>query len=178
RRPNDRFESDVAGGSRPVLDDERATELLGEPFGNQASVDVVRAADRKTNNEAHRPRRIGFRPRDPRDGRQRGSARGQMQKLPSVGKFHGVPLRNASDATLHSALMPAARITSPHFSASSAMSVPNAADVIDIGSTPKPASRALMRGSAVTALISVLSLSITSAGVSFGAPTPYHWFAS
>ena len=30
---------------------------------------------------AHRPRRIGLRPRDARDGRQRGSARGQMQKL-------------------------------------------------------------------------------------------------
>src|SRR5262245_42410326 len=84
RRPDDRFEPDVAGGSRPVLDDERATELLGEPFGNQASVDVVRAAGRKTNNEAHRPRRISLRPSEPRDGRQRGSARGQMQKLPSV----------------------------------------------------------------------------------------------
>src|SRR5262249_31673266 len=75
-------------------------------------------------------------------------------------------------------LMLAARITLPHFSASSAMNVPNAADVIDIGSTPKPASRALMTGSAVTALISWLSLSITSAGVSFGAPIPYHWLAS
>ena len=78
----------------------------------------------------------------------------------------------------HSALMLAARITLPHFSVSSAMSFPNAADVIDIGSTPKPASRAFMRGSAATALISLLSLSITSAGVSFGAPTPYHWLAS
>ena len=66
----------------------------------------------------------------------------------------------------------------PHFSVSSAMSFPNAADVIDIGSTPKPASRAFMRGSAATALISVLSLSIVSAGVSFGAPTQYHWLAS
>ena len=31
--------------------------------------------------DAHRPRRIGLRPRDPRDGRQRGSARCQMQKM-------------------------------------------------------------------------------------------------
>src|SRR5262249_50641918 len=97
-----------------------------------------------------------------------------MEKFPA-GKFHAVPLRNA--ATLHSALMSAVRITLPHLSASSAMNVPNAADVIDIGSTPKPASRALMRGSAVTALISWLSLSITSAGVAFGAPIPYHWLA-
>ena len=48
----------------------------------------VRAAGGKANDDAHRPRRIGLRPRDPRHGRQRGSARGQMQKL-SAGKFHG-----------------------------------------------------------------------------------------
>src|SRR6266566_3503883 len=72
----------------------------------------------------------------------------------------------------HSALMLRARITLPHFSVSSAMNFPKAADVIDIGSTPKPASRAFMRGSAAMALISLLSLSITPAGVSFGAPTP------
>jgi hypothetical protein len=35
--------------------------------------------------------RIGLRHRDPRYGRQRGGARGQMQKLPSVGKFHSEP---------------------------------------------------------------------------------------
>jgi hypothetical protein len=38
---------------------------------------------------AHRPRRIGLRPSNARDGRQRGSARCQMQKI-SAGKFHGV----------------------------------------------------------------------------------------
>jgi hypothetical protein len=78
----------------------------------------------------------------------------------------------------HSAVMLRARITLPHFSVSSAMNFPKAADVIDIGSTPKPANRAFMRGSAAMALISLLSLSITSAGVSLGAPTPYHWVAS
>ena len=35
--------------------------------------------------------RIGLRPRDARHGGDRGSARGQMQKLPSVGKFHFEP---------------------------------------------------------------------------------------
>jgi len=44
----------------------------------------------------------------------------------------------------HSGLMFAARITLAHFSASSTINFPNAADVIDIGSTPKPASRALI----------------------------------
>jgi hypothetical protein len=32
-----------------------------------------------------------LRPRDPRHGRERGSARSQMQKLPTVGKFHSLP---------------------------------------------------------------------------------------
>ena len=43
------------------------------------------------NDDAHRPRRIGLRPSEARDGRERGSARGQMQKLSSVGKFHFAP---------------------------------------------------------------------------------------
>ena len=41
--------------------------------------------------DAHRPRRIGLRPRDARHGRQRGSARGQMQKL-SGGEVSSSPL--------------------------------------------------------------------------------------
>src|SRR5262245_35770281 len=49
------------------------------------------AARRKTYDPAYRPRRIGLRSRDPREGRQRGSAGCQMQKLPSAGKFHFEP---------------------------------------------------------------------------------------
>jgi hypothetical protein len=45
-----------------------------------ASVDVVRAAGRKTNNEAHRPGRIGLRSRDAGHRRQPGSPRCQMQE--------------------------------------------------------------------------------------------------
>src|SRR5262249_51884094 len=77
-----------------------------------------------------------------------------------------------------SALMLASRISLPHFSVSSAISRLNSPDVIDIGSTPKLASRTFMIESAGMALISLLSLSIPSAGVSFGAPPPYHWLAS
>jgi hypothetical protein len=78
RRPHDRFKSNIAAGARAVLDDERATEVLGEPLGNQAGVDVVRAAGRKTDNETHRPGRIGLCPRDARGRRQRRSARGEL----------------------------------------------------------------------------------------------------
>src|SRR5215472_16512606 len=49
--------------------------------------------------------------------RQRGSARGQMQKI-SAGKFHGLPLCNVGDATLYSALILAARITFAHLAVS------------------------------------------------------------
>ena len=41
----------------------------------------------ETNNDTYRPRRIGLRHRNTRHHRQRGSARGQMQKL-SAGKVH------------------------------------------------------------------------------------------
>jgi hypothetical protein len=54
----------------------------------QARRDVRTASGREANNDAHRSRWIGLHPSNMRHGRQRGSAGGQMQKLPSVGKFH------------------------------------------------------------------------------------------
>jgi hypothetical protein len=65
----------------------------------------------------------------------------------------------------HSGLMPANFTTLAHFSVSSAISFPNAAGVIDIGSAPKSASRAFSLGSARAALISLLSFSTISEGV-------------
>ena len=44
------------------------------------------------------PRRVGLRPSDVRYGRQRGSARYQMQKI-SAGKFHGVSSLNAQQGS-------------------------------------------------------------------------------
>src|SRR5262249_42503870 len=67
-----------------------------------------------------------------------------------------------SDATLHSGLMLAARITLPHFSISSATSLPSSAGVATNGIPPRSARRALILGSARPALISLFSLSITS----------------
>src|SRR5215471_861645 len=77
-----------------------------------------------------------------------------------------------------SGLMLAARITLPHFSVSSAMSLPNSAGVIGVGSTPTSKSRAFSFVSARPALTSLLSLSTMSGGVLLGAPTPYHPAAS
>jgi hypothetical protein len=73
-----------------------------------------------------------------------------------------------------SGLMPADLITLAHFSVSSAMSLPNSIGVIGIGTSAKSASRPFILGSARPAVISLLILSITSAGVPIGAPTPNH----
>jgi hypothetical protein len=80
-RTHDGLGSDIAAGARPVLNDELLTELLGEPLTYYARDDVNRLAGGKSDDDAHRPRRIGLRPRETRHGRERGSARGQMQKL-------------------------------------------------------------------------------------------------
>ena len=81
-------------------------------------------------------------------------------------------LWNIAGTAGSSGLMLAARITLPHFSVSSAISLPKSAGEPDSAVPPKSASRALILGSARPALISLLSLSTISAGVSFGAPTP------
>src|SRR5262245_44663448 len=86
---HDRLGGDIGATTRPVLDDKRLAKPLREPSTDQACHGVECAAWSSGNNDAHRPRRIGLRPRDARYGRQRGRARGQMQKI-STGKFHGV----------------------------------------------------------------------------------------
>src|SRR5262249_61719309 len=73
-----------------------------------------------------------------------------------------------------SGLMPAVLITLAHFSVSSAMSFSNSVGVMGIGTSAKSASRAFILGSARPAVISLLILSMTSAGVPRGAPTPNH----
>ena len=74
----------------------------------------------------------------------------------------------------HSGLMSANLTTLPHFSVSSAMSLPKSAGEPASTVPPRSASRAFILGSARPALISLLSLSTISAGVFFGAPMPNH----
>src|SRR5262249_61586440 len=76
---HDRLGGDVAAGSRTVVDDERLTEPLREPLTYQARRDVRTASGREANNDAHRPRWVGLRPSEARDGWERGRASGQMQ---------------------------------------------------------------------------------------------------
>src|SRR5262249_9602123 len=69
-------------------------------------------------------------------------------------------------------LAPANLITFAHFSVYSAMNVANSAGELANTVPPRSAIRAFIRGSARPALISLLSLSMISAGVFLGAPTP------
>src|SRR5262249_50144617 len=94
RRPHNRLGGDIACCTRPVLDHEGLTELLGQPLGEQARDDVGRRARREADDDAHRPRRIGLRPRYTRDRRERGSARGQMQEF-ATGKLHRASLQRS-----------------------------------------------------------------------------------
>src|SRR5262249_10818476 len=82
------------------------------------------------------------------------------------------------DRADHSALMLADRITLPHFSVSSAINFPNWAGDPGSATPPRSARRPFILASARAALTSVLSLSTISAGVSLGAPRPYHVVAS
>src|SRR5262245_17780480 len=75
-------------------------------------------------------------------------------------------------------LMLAARITLPHFSVSSAISLPNWAGDPGSGVPPRSARRAFILGSSRAALTSLLSWSTISAGVAFGTPRPYQLLPS
>src|SRR6516225_8524920 len=93
----------------------------------------------------------------------------------SLNGRYGIFGRGRAD---HSALMPANLTTLAHFSVSAAMNFPSSSGAIGISTTPTSASRDFAFASASTALISLLSLSMISTGVFFGAPTPNHPLAS
>src|SRR5436190_8915170 len=77
-----------------------------------------------------------------------------------------------------SGLAPANFTTLPHFSVSSATSLPKSAAEPASTMPPSSVSRALILGSANAALILALSLSTISGGVPLGAATPYQALAS
>src|SRR5262245_28032641 len=82
--------ANIAAGPSDVLDIELLPERFAEFLSGNPREDIGASAGREWHNHAHRPRRIALRPSKVRHSRQRGSARGQMQKL-SAGKFHFEP---------------------------------------------------------------------------------------
>src|SRR5262245_13129219 len=95
RRAYDRLSADIAVRAGPVLDDELLTEPLREPLTHKTRGDVVTATGGVSNDPAHWPGRISLRPYDARDCSQHGYPSREMQKLPSVGKFHWLLLARA-----------------------------------------------------------------------------------
>src|SRR4029079_5462402 len=93
-------------------------------------------------------------------------------------RIRGTKRYGISGRQNHFGWIPANLITLPHFSVSSAMSLPKSAG--EPGSTvpPRSAKRAFKLASARTALISTVSLSMNPDGVFFGACTPTHWLPS
>src|SRR5262245_28493332 len=76
--------ADVSAGTADILDVELPAEMLGQLLGSEPREHVGQAAGREWDDDSHRPCWISLRPRD---ARQRGSTRCQMDKL-STGKFH------------------------------------------------------------------------------------------
>jgi hypothetical protein len=88
-RPDDNLGSKIAPSSRSVVDDKLLPELLRKRLSNQARDNVCRGPGGEADNEADRSRRIIKRTCNARHGRERGSARCQMEKM-SAGKFQGL----------------------------------------------------------------------------------------
>jgi hypothetical protein len=99
RRPCHAVGAGYAAPSTNAFDDHLLTQKLGEAGAKDSRQNVGTAAGGEGHHHGHRPRRIGLRGRDPRQGRQRGSAGGQMQKI-STEKFHVEPSRSASAKVL------------------------------------------------------------------------------
>src|SRR5437667_7898402 len=91
RRIHDQLRTNIAAGSWPVLDDKLLAETLRQPLADQTSADVGRSAGGKWDDDAHRPGRVGLRPSEARQGRQRGNPCCEMQEL-AAAQFHGLLL--------------------------------------------------------------------------------------
>src|SRR5262249_17836692 len=111
-------------------------------------------------------------------GRLQGHHRAKSMLDHPLATKRGKPLSARVRRYPQSALMPVNLTTLPHFSVSSAISLPKSAGEPAITLPLRSASRVFMLGSARPALISLFSFSTISAGVTFGAPTPYHVLAS
>src|SRR2546427_13230428 len=73
--------TDAAVRATYILDDDGLTERSPHALGHDAPGHVCQPARSKRNDHRDWPRRIVLCPGEPRDGGERGSSRGQMQKL-------------------------------------------------------------------------------------------------
>jgi hypothetical protein len=80
-RIHDRLSSDIASGTRPVLDDELLSKSLRQPLSHQARDNVGRVAGGEADDQTYRTHWIGLGHCNSRHGRKGGSRRSQLQKL-------------------------------------------------------------------------------------------------
>src|SRR5262249_60909566 len=78
-RSYSRFGRDIAPRAGPVLDDKLLAEPFRQPLRDEPCTGVEWAASGIADENAHRPRRIGLRPRDARYRWQPSSARAPMR---------------------------------------------------------------------------------------------------
>src|SRR5262249_58976680 len=132
------------------------------------------AARGKADNDAHRPRGIGLRPRDGRNSRQRGSARGEMQEL-SAGKFHSALLAFRTTAGFPQSLR--LDVRGPDHLAPLLGFVGDELAELDRRSRQRRAAEVSETGLHLRVAESRVDLLVElvddSAGVAFGAPRPY-----
>src|SRR5262245_26369006 len=101
-----------------------------------------------------------------------------MQDLPTVGKFHGLPLCNVGDAALYSALILAARITFAHLAVSDLMTTANSSGELRDTSRPSCAIRSRTSACSAICTMSACTLLTTAAGVPTGPNSPNQEMAS
>src|ERR1700683_267229 len=108
--------TDVAIRSADIFDDDGLTERSPHTLDHNSPGDIRTGACSGRYDHRNRPRRIGLRACNPRDGRERNSTRCQLGKL-TARTFHDVPLDECADATQAPRLSPPYRcfafITSP-----------------------------------------------------------------
>src|SRR5439155_2495150 len=95
-RLHDRFGADISASSWPVFDDERLAKPLRQCLTKEACYCVAPAASSKADDQTHRARRIGLRPREARNDGKRGGVRGQMYEF-APAKFHSAASWKSSD---------------------------------------------------------------------------------
>ena len=91
RRIHDCLGGDIAAGAGAVLDDELLAEPLRQALTHEPRQDVGDTAGRIADDQFHGPRGISPSRCDTRKNRERGSARGQIQKS-TAANFHRVLL--------------------------------------------------------------------------------------
>src|SRR5262249_9202891 len=93
--PNGRLGADIGASTWPVVDDKWLAKPLRQPLAEKACGRVGWAARERADDDARRPRRISFGPRDARCRRQRGGAHCETQESTARKLRCGLSLRNA-----------------------------------------------------------------------------------